>query len=141
MSTALSLEHPATPTRALNVALWLGQVVLAAMFAMAGAMKAFTPLSELASQMPLATDAPALLRFIGISELAGSIGVILPALTRIKPWLTPLAAFGLFVIMVLASLFHLVRGEIGAIGVTAMLGAIAAFVAWGRAKRAPITAR
>src|SRR5262249_8930346 len=125
MSTALSVEHPATPTRALSVALCLGQVVLAAMFAIAAGVKAFTPLSELAPQMPLATDAPILLRFIGISELAGAVGVILPAVTRIKPWLTPLAAFGLFVIMVLASLFHLVRGELGSIGVTAMLGAIA----------------
>lgn len=142
MSTAATIAHATTPTKTLHIALWVAQIGLAAMFAMAGSMKSFTPIAELATQLPLAAEWPAAaVRFIGISELAGAIGLVLPAATRIKPWLTPLAAFALLVVMVLAALFHLSRGEVGAIGLNVMLGAAAAFVAWGRTKRAPIAAR
>ena len=67
--------------------------------------------------------------------------VILPAATRIKPWLTPLAGAGLTVIMVLAAIFHATRGEWPMIGINATLGGLAAFIAWGRFKKAPIRAR
>jgi putative oxidoreductase len=74
----------------------------------------------------------ALLRFIGVAELAGGLGLILPAATRIRPMLTPLAALGLATIMTLAFVFHIQRGEWDALPVNAVLGALAAFVAWGR---------
>ena len=68
----------------------------------------------------------------------GAIGLILPAATKIKPSLTPLAALGLLTIMILAMAFHLSRGEVQATPVNIVLGGLAAFVAWGRTKRAPI---
>ena len=82
-----------------------------------------------------------MVRFIGTCELLGAIGLILPALTRIKPQLTPWAATGLATIMILASGFHLTRGE-GAYA-PSLLGValIAAAVAWGRFKRIPIAPR
>ena len=80
-----------------------------------------------------------MVRFIGISEFLGAIGLILPAATKIKPSLTPLAALGLLTIMILAMAFHLSRGEVQATPVNIVLGGLAAFVAWGRTKRAAIS--
>ena len=73
-------------------------------------------------------------------ELAGGLGLILPAATRIRPLLTPLAATGLLTIMVLAAGFHLSRGESGPL-INFTFGAMAAFIAWGRFKKAPLQAR
>jgi hypothetical protein len=126
-------------SRTLHVGLWLVQGLLAVAFASAGFMKATMPIADLAANMPWAGDVPeALVRFIGLSELAGAVGLVLPAALRWKPALTPLAALGLVTIMVLASLFHLSRGEAMVLPVNATLGALAAFVAWGRWFKAPI---
>lgn len=73
-----------------------------------------------------------LLTFIGLAEIAGALGVVLPMLTGILPWLTPLAAALLAVVMLLAALFHLPRKEYQSIGFNLFLLALAAFVAWGR---------
>jgi uncharacterized membrane protein YphA (DoxX/SURF4 family) len=126
----------------LRGALWTVQVLLAALFGMAGFTKLSTPITELATQLPWVLQAPeALVRFIGLSEFAGALGLVLPAATRIQPRLTPLAAGGLVVVMILASLFHVSRGELGMLPVTFTIGSLAAFVAWGRAKGAPIAPR
>jgi hypothetical protein len=102
-------------------------------------MKVSTPATELAK---MAAGFPvAFLRFIGIAELAAAIGLILPALTRISPVLTPLAASGLVVVMASAATLHLVRGQFQELAVVLVLGALASFVAWGRFKRAPIARR
>ena len=82
-----------------------------------------------------------LVRFIGVSEVAGAIGVVLPAATRVRPGLTPLAAIGLATIAVLAVGFHLMRGETASVVAPLVLLAIALFVAWGRGRAAPIAAR
>ena len=124
----------------MTILLWLAQILLACAFGMAGVMKATQPVDVLAAngigwapQLPLA-----LVRFIGISEFLGAVGLILPALTRIKPFLTPLAALGLLTIMILAMGFHVSRGEAGALPVNMVLGGLAAFVAWGRTSKVPI---
>jgi hypothetical protein len=82
-----------------------------------------------------------LVRFIGMAELAGAVGLVLPALTRIRPALTAWAAAGLAAVMASAVVFHLVRGEPAGAVITAALGALAAFTAWGRFLRAPLKAR
>jgi hypothetical protein len=82
-----------------------------------------------------------LVRFIGISELMGAIGILLPAALRIRPRLTPLAAAGLALVMALAILFHLARGEAQVIAVPLVLGALSAFVAWSRFRKAPVQGR
>ena len=74
-------------------------------------------------------------RAIGVSELLGAIGLILPAALRIKPILTPLAASGIAVIMILATAYHIYAGEPP---VTIAFFLLAAFVAWGRFKKVPI---
>lgn len=130
------------PSRALNVTLWIVQVLLASLYGLAGAMKATQPIAVLAEKLvwPGALPPP-LVRFIGVSELLGSAGLILPALTRNRPGLTPLAALGLAVVMCLAIPFHLSRGELFAIPMVGTLGLLAAFVAWGRWRKAPIRPR
>jgi putative oxidoreductase len=129
-------------SRGLNIALWAVQLLLAAAFGYSGYSKAFLPLSDLAPMMPwTASAAPWMVRGIGIAELAGAIGVILPALTRIRPGLTAAAAAGLVLLMICAAIFHLIQGEFAMTGVTLALGALAAFVLWGRTGRAPITPR
>ena len=138
--SASSTVSPAAATgRGLRIALWSAQIVLAIVFALAGGMKVSTPAAELAKMTP---GFPlALLRFIGIAELAGAIGIILPALTRIAPVLTPLASSGFVIVMASAGVLHLVRGEFGELAMVIVLGALAYFVAWGRFKRAPIARR
>ncbi len=119
--------------------MWVAQVLLAAMFLMAGIMKATQPIEELSQSMTWVNDFSAgMVRFIGISELLGGIGLLLPALLRIKPIFTPLAALGLFIIMVLAFIYHISNAEYQALGINLILGAIAVFIAWGRYKKAPI---
>lgn len=116
----------------MNIALWIAQVILAALFAMAGTMKAFMPSSDVAKGLAAAGFSPALVRFIGVSELAGALGLILPAATGIKPGLTNLAAAGLVTILVLATVFHISRGEFKSIPMIIVLGGLGLFVALGR---------
>lgn len=117
----------------MNVFLWVLQALLAAMFAMAGLMKTLQPIEKLAGSMPYAMDlSPSTVRFIGAAELAAALGLILPAVTGIATVLTPLAATGLAVVMVLAAGFHYRRGEYSAIAFNAVLLALAVITAWGR---------
>jgi uncharacterized membrane protein len=117
----------------MNVVLWIAQGLLAAGFGMAGVMKSTQPKDKLVDRLPWVEDfSPATVRFIGIVELAAALGLILPAVTGIAPILTPLAATGLAVVMVLAAITHVRRKEPSGIAVNAVLFALAAFVAWGR---------
>jgi putative oxidoreductase len=141
MTTAALTAAPARRT-ALTVTLWVVQVVLAALFGMAGLMKLTQPIDALAASLPWVTSVPEMLvRFIGAAEFAGALGLILPSLTRIQPRLTALAALGLAVVMVLASAFHLTRGEASMLPMNLVIGLLALSVAWGRGKAAPITPR
>ena len=141
MTTATLSQDEAGKTGGLNIALWIVQALLFLGFGIAGVFKTFTPIDQLAQKMPWVASLPYLVRFIGLSELAGALGMLLPSLTRIKPGLTALAGAGLTLVMVLAAGFHVSRGEYGAVPVNALLGGLAAFVAWGRSNKAPITAR
>ena len=137
--TAATLETKA-PSKGWHIGLWVAQVLLAVGFGMAGLMKLATPYADLAQKMAWAQHTPAaLVKFIGVVELAGALGLILPAATRIKPFLTPLAASGLVVIMVLAIGLHVSIGEVPKPNF--VLGGIAALVAWGRWRKAPISPR
>lgn len=141
--TALAANpDTSTPPKPLRAGLWAAQIVLALAFAAAGSWKATAPIADLTAKLPWVAGSPeALVRFIGASELAGALGLILPAATRIKPWLTPLAAAALALVMVLALGLHASRGEWAGIPPNVVLGGLAAFVAWGRARKAPITPR
>lgn len=124
--------------------LWTAQAVLAVLFGTAGVMKTFmAPDALVPMGLSYATDIPLwLLRFIGVSELAGAVGIILPALTRVMPRLTPLAALGFATIQILAIAFHMMRGELAEMApMNISLLALSLFVLWGRISKAPITSR
>ncbi len=135
----MSSQSAPSPSKKLHISLWIVQILLGVFFTMLGVMKMSTPVAELAADGPALPEA--LLRFIGASEFAGGLGLILPTATRIKPSLTPLAGIGIAVIMLLAFAFHASRGEWASLPMNAVIGALALFVAWGRAKKAPIQAR
>jgi putative oxidoreductase len=137
--TTISTTHK-TRSHVLHISLWIVQVMVAGMFMMAGLLKTFTPMAELSLMMPWAKDSELLIRFIGITEVLGALGLILPAALRISPGLTVWAAYGLTLTMILASLFHIARGEISATPTTLVLGLLSAFIAWGRSTKAPIKA-
>jgi hypothetical protein len=122
-----------TMRKSTNVALWTVQVVLALLFLFAGGMKLVLPLDALAG--PIAMPGW-FLRFIGVAEVAGAVGLILPSLLRIRPVLTPLAAAGLVVIMIGATVLTAISGGAAA-AFPLTVGVLAALVAIGRWKPQP----
>ncbi|CAN7743696.1 DoxX family protein [Paenibacillus sp. LjRoot153] len=116
----------------MNIALWIAQGILALAFIMAGSMKTFQ-YEKAKAGMPWVKDSSqSLVAFIGISELLGGLGLIVPYATGIAPILTPIAAIALGLIMVLAALFHAKRNENSGIGMNIIFLAILLFVAIGR---------
>jgi uncharacterized membrane protein YphA (DoxX/SURF4 family) len=117
----------------MNILLWVIQVVLAVVFVGAGITKASRPKEKLVPQLPWVEDFSAsTVRFIGVVEILGGLGLLLPAVTGIAPILTPLAAAGLALVMVLAAITHIRRREPSAVAVNAVLFVLAIVVAVGR---------
>ncbi len=117
----------------MNIALWIAQGLLAAMYLMAGTMKTFmTPRAK--ETLTWAKERPdGFVRFVGTSELLGALGLILPLITGILPWLTALAAVGLSLIQILAiSTVHLPKREYNVLPVNLVLLALSVFVVYGR---------
>ena len=121
----------------MNVALWIIQALLAALFIFAGGMKLVLPLDQLTGSVPMPVSG-LFLRFIGVCELLGGLGLILPSLLRIRPGLTPLAAVGLVIIMIGATWITLSTMDMASAVVPFVVGILAAFVAYGRSRLAPI---
>jgi len=110
-------------------ALWIVQGLLAIIFLFSGGMKLVLPLEAMTGPIPV----PGLfLRFIGVAEVLGAIGLILPGVLRIRPGLTPLAAAGLAIIMIGATVLTLAGGAVALALIPMVVGGLAAFVAYGR---------
>ena len=117
----------------MNTALWVTQILLALAFGMAGWLKASKPKTELQDRLTWMEDFPqSSIRLIGLAELLAAVGLILPAASGFLPILTPLAATGLAVLMVLAMVVHARRRQSQAIAINAVLLAMSLFVMWGR---------
>lgn len=115
----------------MNRLLWAGQLLLAAAFVVFGVSHAIA-LDETRKQVAWVNDVPReLLLFIGLAELAAAVGLLVPA-ARVLRWAAPLAALGLVVLMTFGIVFHLGRGELANAAGNVGLGALAAFVAYGR---------
>ncbi len=122
----------------MTYALWIVQGLLALIFLFAGGMKLVLPLKTLTEQMPL----PGLfVRLIGVAEVLGALGLILPGLLRIRPGLTPLAAAGLVIIMIGATTLTLAWAGLAPALIPMVVGLLAAFVAYGRWRLAPLRGR
>lgn len=121
----------------MNNTLWTAQILWGVFFSLNGFGKIVWYKQALFNQalheVPWVYAVPQdLLIFIGFCEFLGGVGLILPAMTGVKPKLTPLAALGLAVVMALAAIFHVVRGEHTLMFINLVLGGVAAFIAYGR---------
>ena len=118
----------------MNIALWIVQVLLALLFLFTGGMKLVMPIEEMTQQLPMPGW---FLRLIGVCEMLGGLGLILPWLLRIRPGLTPLAAAGLVVIMIGATVTTIMTGQIAISLVPLVVGILCLFVGYGRWRLAP----
>ena len=117
----------------MDIALWIAQIVLAIGLLGFGYSHAALVDRATGRRMWMKAVPRPLMTTIGILEILGAIGLVLPGLTGIQPWLTPLAASLVVVLMVLAAAFHARRpGELPNIALNVIVGAIAAFIAYGR---------
>jgi uncharacterized membrane protein YphA (DoxX/SURF4 family) len=124
--------------KGINVALWVIQTLLALLFLFSGGVKLSMPIEPMAKQAGLPGT---FLRFIAVMEVLGAIGLILPGILRIRTFLTPLAAAGLVIIMIGATVIMFrVNGAVQAL-TPAVVGVLAAFVAYGRWGLAPLRDR
>ena len=116
----------------MNVFLWVLQILLALGFLQHGLMM-LSPTTSQSTRMPYIMAVPPILRrFIGVAEVIAMVGLILPGLTHILSWLTPLAATGLVILMISAAIFHIPRREYPNIVLNLIFLAMAAIVAYGR---------
>jgi uncharacterized membrane protein YphA (DoxX/SURF4 family) len=136
MTTSIPAGKP------LRIGLWVAQVLVAVVFILAGFTKFTTPIPDLSKMMAWTGQTPEMfVRIIGLIDMAGGIGILLPALTRILPRLTVLAALCCSVLQVFAIVFHVSRGEAMMTPLNFVLLALSVFVFWGRSKRVPIAPR
>src|SRR5438105_9309160 len=123
----------------MNIALWVVQILLALAFGMAGIMKVTQPIDRLEARMGWVKDVgPRGVRLIGSLEILAAIGLILPAVTGILPWLTPVAATGLALTMIGAMITHGRRGEFPNMGFNLVLLLLAVFIVLGRFVAVPL---
>jgi hypothetical protein len=123
----------------MRIVLWVLQFLLAAAF-LAHGWLLLAPPASLIAQMN-ASMAPWFRIFLGYAEVLAAVGLTLPGITRVLPWLVPCAAVGIMIVMISATVFHVVRGELSSAGVTLILLVIASFVAYMRWKVMPIQPR
>ncbi|HVC33605.1 MAG TPA: DoxX family protein [Chloroflexota bacterium] len=122
----------------MNLGLWVVQALLAVAYLFAGVMKARQPIETLGKSMHWVNLVPVgFVRFVGIAEMLGAIGLILPILTGILPWLTIAAAVGLVLVQIGAAYFHLSRRELSVLPINLILLILAAFVVYGRIALVP----
>jgi len=125
----------------MHVLLWILQIVLGVYFFVTGLMHFIVP-PGLPEPMAWMYELPPALHVLsGVAEILAGLGLVLPGLTRIQTRLTPLAAAGLVLVMLGAAIWHLGRGEYPNIGMNILLGAVAAFVAYGRWRLQPLRDR
>ena len=122
----------------MNITLWVVQALLALLFLFSGSMKFVMSVEEMTKEMWLPGW---FLHFIGVCEVLGGLGLILPWLTQVRPGLTPLAAAGLVIIMVGATVITLMIGDIAMALLPLVVGILAAFVAYGRWHMTPASIR
>jgi len=127
----------------LNIALWAIQILLAIGYVIAGMMKITNPISELALEMAYAADVPEwFVRTVGVLEIGGAVGIILPALLKTLTWLVPLSALCFSLVQVVAIGIHAVYGETAQfLAINLTLLAMSLFVLWGRWKKMPHQSR
>jgi DoxX-like family len=135
MATTATQSTP--PRKLLGAFLWLAQAALALVLISGAYMKLGMPLEQAIKEVPWVGELPGLAKFTGLVDLLGGLGILLPALLRIQPRLSVLAAVGIIALQLLAMGFHLMRGEAMVLPFNVVLLALAVFVLWGRTRAVP----
>lgn len=141
MSTSITMHQPRS---SMNVVLWIVQVLSGIFWSVTGFGKVLcfnqAVWNQTLPRVPWFSAVPqALFVFIGLCEFLGGVGLILPAMTGVKPKLTPFAAIGLALVMILAAGFHIIRGEYNSfLPFNLVLAGLAAFIAYGRLSVRPV---
>ena len=123
----------------MNALLWVLQVLLAVAFLAHGLLFLFPP-AAMVEQMNAAIPR-AFQLFLGVAEVLAAVGLTLPGITRVYPWLVSCAAAGIMIVMISATMFHIMRGEVSSAIITAVLLLLATSVAYMRWKVLPIRPR
>lgn len=119
-------------SKRMNIILWIAQIILAILFVM-GALMKFMPIEKISTMMPWTGQiSPFIVRLLGIIDLLGATGLILPSLLATKTKLTFWAVCGIILLMICAIIFHVLRGEASVIGMNVFCIVLAGFVGWGR---------
>lgn len=135
------MTNSQTSSKAFHMALWIAQVLVALSLLMGAIMK-FMPIEKISSMMPWTGQiSPLLVRLLGLIDLLGALGLILPSLLKIKPQFTIWTAISVVVLMLCAIIFHVSRDEAPVIGFNIFLVILAAFIAWGRARKVSLSAK
>jgi uncharacterized membrane protein len=121
----------------MNKLLWTIQILLALLFLFAGGSKFFMPVDEMTKGMPSMLASGTFVHFLGVCEVLGALGLVLPGLLKIKPGLTVVAAIGLVIIMIGATVLSFSHG-VGMAAFPFVICILAAFVAYGRWRLAPL---
>jgi uncharacterized membrane protein YphA (DoxX/SURF4 family) len=125
----------------MNVLLWILQVMFAVYFLFVGVMHFIIP-PGLPAPMSWMYELSTPLHIVsGSAEILGALGLVLPSATRIRPRLTVYAALGLAAVMVLAAFYHVTRGELQNVPLNLLIAAVLGFIAYGRGRLAPISAK
>ena len=125
-----------------HILLWIAQILLSLCLSWAGIVKLFQPVEQLKMMWPWTGEvSQVFVKLIGIIDLLGALGLLIPPLFRFKPVLTPIAAIGIILLMITASIFHICRGESSQIGFNIVVAVISAFVVYGRLKLVPIQSK
>jgi hypothetical protein len=123
----------------MSILLWVLQVLLALAFFAHGCLLLFPPAAI--AVLLNASFPRGFWLFLGVAEVLAAVGLTVPGLTRIQPWLVPCAAAGIMIVMIGATGYHLMRGEVSSAIVTVVLLAMATYVAYMRWRVAPIPPR
>jgi hypothetical protein len=117
----------------INIILWICQGTVAATLLWAAGMKLLNPVSKLKNSWPWVAETPVfLVKFTGVTDMAGAVGLVCPMLFNFYPVLTPIAALCITVLMIIAGIFHIRRGEGSQININIIFALLAGFIAWGR---------
>ncbi len=126
------MEKTQNNSKIRNIVLWVVQFLIAITMLWASGMKLLQSTEKLAQMWPWVANYPLLVKFTGVIDLLGGVGIILPNILSIKPKITVFTAWAIVVLMLCASVFHISRGEASQIGINIVFAFLAGFVAWGR---------
>lgn len=134
----MTQPQPGRLSTPLKLGLWLAQTIICILFVLFGCLKLMLPVEKLAAMWVWPGQVPVwLLHLVGVLDIAGGIGVLLPAITHIQPRLVVYAALGCTALQLCAIIFHVSRGEVGVVWLNCILLGLAAFILWGRGRKAP----